>query len=212
MLEDFDTLQATSDQERKQLDAQRIELTAQRQKLLDAHYAGAIPLDLLKTEQDRIASRLGHVEHQLTAAESGFEQACSLLDDTLDLTRDCHAAYLEANEPTRRLFNQAFFDKIYIDEDSDTRERSVRVDYNQPFNHLLARLVPARVHQQLQMSATTTAHREDPAGGSGASPGLTNGVAEAQGSHTSALVELRGFEPLTPSMPWRCATNCATAP
>jgi DNA-3-methyladenine glycosylase I len=25
-------------------------------------------------------------------------------------------------------------------------------------------------------------------------------------------VELRGFEPLTPSMPWRCATNCATAP
>src|SRR5262245_61700832 len=26
------------------------------------------------------------------------------------------------------------------------------------------------------------------------------------------LVELRGFEPLTPSMPWRCATNCATAP
>ena len=26
------------------------------------------------------------------------------------------------------------------------------------------------------------------------------------------MVELRGFEPLTPSMPWRCATNCATAP
>src|SRR5690606_8554427 len=28
----------------------------------------------------------------------------------------------------------------------------------------------------------------------------------------SSTVELRGFEPLTPSMPWRCATNCATAP
>src|SRR5579885_2150253 len=26
------------------------------------------------------------------------------------------------------------------------------------------------------------------------------------------LVELRGFEPLTPSMPWKCATSCATAP
>src|SRR4029079_5116850 len=26
------------------------------------------------------------------------------------------------------------------------------------------------------------------------------------------LVELRGFEPLTPSMPWRRATSCATAP
>ena len=27
-----------------------------------------------------------------------------------------------------------------------------------------------------------------------------------------ASVELRGLEPLTPSMPWRCATSCATAP
>lgn len=25
-------------------------------------------------------------------------------------------------------------------------------------------------------------------------------------------VELRGFEPLTLSMPWRCATSCAIAP
>ncbi len=31
-------------------------------------------------------------------------------------------------------------------------------------------------------------------------------------SGPSYPVELRGFEPLTPSMPWRCATNCATAP
>ena len=31
-------------------------------------------------------------------------------------------------------------------------------------------------------------------------------------SGTEQLVELRGLEPLTPSMPWRCATNCATAP
>jgi site-specific DNA recombinase len=32
------------------------------------------------------------------------------------------------------------------------------------------------------------------------------------GSSKSVMVELRGFEPLTPSMPWRCATSCATAP
>src|SRR5690625_3515010 len=29
---------------------------------------------------------------------------------------------------------------------------------------------------------------------------------------THHMVELRGFEPLTPCMPCRCATNCATAP
>src|SRR5690606_30335065 len=31
-------------------------------------------------------------------------------------------------------------------------------------------------------------------------------------SNTSNLVELRGFEPLTSSMPWKRATNCAIAP
>ena len=29
---------------------------------------------------------------------------------------------------------------------------------------------------------------------------------------TFCSVELRGFEPLTLSMPWRCATSCAIAP
>ena len=39
----------------------------------------------------------------------------------------------------------------------------------------------------------------------GRSPGGTGLV-------SSFSVELRGLEPLTPSMPWRCATSCATAP
>ena len=33
-----------------------------------------------------------------------------------------------------------------------------------------------------------------------------------KGSSLVRGVELRGLEPLTPSMPWRCATSCATAP
>ena len=32
------------------------------------------------------------------------------------------------------------------------------------------------------------------------------------GSSTPTTVELRGFEPLTSSMPWKRATNCAIAP
>ena len=183
VLEDFDTLQEAAAGERQQLEQQRIELTGKRQKLLDAHYAGAIPLDLLKTEQDRIASRLGRIQEQLTDANANYEQAKSMLADTLDLTRDCHAAYLEAGDSTRRLFNQAFFAKIFIDEDDETRERSVRVDYNQPFDNLLSRLVPARVHHELDQEQT--AHRDIPMGGSS---GCIPGIAEVQGSHTITLV------------------------
>ena len=185
VLEDFDTLQAGSATERQQIESQRIELSAQRQKLLDAHYAGAIPLDLMKSEQDRIAGQLTRIEAQLANLDANFEQARAVLADTLDLTRDCHSAYLEANDSTRRLFSQAFFAKIYIDEDDETRERSVRVDYNEPFDSLLSRLVPARVHHDLE--AKKTAHPVIPEGGSEAGTGGTDKV---QGSHTDTLVEV----------------------
>ncbi len=150
-LEDFDTLQAGSATEQKQMESKCSELGAQRRKLLDAHYAGAIPLDLLKTEQDRIAGQLTRIEDQLASLDANFEQARAVLADTLDLTRDCHTAYLEAGDSTRRLFNQAFFAKIYIDEDDETREQTVRVDYNEPFDSLLSRLIPASVHRNLDI-------------------------------------------------------------
>ena len=207
ILEDFDTLQAASAGERKTLDQQRVELTAQRQKLLDAHYAGAIPIDLLKAEQERIGGQLSRIQEQLATADANFEEARAVLADTLDLTRDCHAAYLEADENTRRLFNQAFFTKIYIDEDEETRERTVRVDYNQPFDDLLSRLVPAHVHRQIETEKQTS-RPETRTGGDA----FTSGVAQGQGCPPSTLVELRGFEPLTFSLRTRRATNCATAP
>ena len=132
------------------MESQCIELGAQRQKLLDAHYAGAIPLDLLKSEQDRITGQLTRIEDQLASLDANFEQARAVLADTLDLTRDCHTAYLEADNSTRRLFNQAFFAKIYIDENDETRDQNVRVDYNEPFDHLLSCLVPARMHHEFE--------------------------------------------------------------
>ncbi|MHB1522223.1 MAG: recombinase family protein [Ferrimicrobium sp.] len=183
VLEDFDALQAGSATERKQMESQCIELNAQRQKLLNAHYAGAIPLDLLKNEQDRITGQLTRTTDQLASLDANFEQARAVLADTLDLTRDCHTAYLEADNSTRRLFNQAFFAKIYIDEDDETREQTVRVDYNEPFDHLLSRLIPARMHHELE--AKKTARPALPEGGSEVN---TEGTAEVQGSHTDTLV------------------------
>ena len=195
VLEDFDTLQAGSTTERKQMETQCIELGAQRQKLLDAHYAGAIPLDLLKTEQDRIAGQLIRIADQLVSIDANFEQARAVLADTLDLTRDCHTAYLEADNSTRRLFNQAFFAKIYIDEDDETREQTVRVDYNEPFDSLLSRLIPASVHRNLDIKKTALG--EIPMDGFEADTRRTDKV---QGSHTDTLVEVSGLEPPTSTL------------
>ena len=38
------------------------------------------------------------------------------------------------------------------------------------------------------------------------------GIFSANGSSKTVLVELRGLEPLTPTLPVWCATSCAIAP
>jgi hypothetical protein len=193
VLEDFDSLQAAAAGERQRIELKWIELNAQRQKLLDAHYA--VPLNLLKTEQDRIGGQLMRIREGLAEADANYEQARRTPADTLNLTQDCDAAYLEANDSTRRLFNQAFFAKIYIDEDDKTREQTVRVDYNEPFDSLLSRLIPARVHHTLDIKKT--AHPDTSEGGPETS---FEGTAKVQGSHTDTLVVLaRLFSNSTPS-------------
>jgi len=49
------------------LATRRTQLEGERHKLLQAHYAGAIPLDLLKKEQDRITASLETIEHRINA-------------------------------------------------------------------------------------------------------------------------------------------------
>jgi site-specific DNA recombinase len=52
----FDTLAESTSDEKKLLAGQKAKLEAEQVKLLQAHYADAIPVDLLKTEQDKTAS------------------------------------------------------------------------------------------------------------------------------------------------------------
>ncbi|MGI6878028.1 hypothetical protein [Microbacterium sp. gxy059] len=70
---------------------ERDELLSERKKLLQAHYAGAIPLDLLGEEQERIARRLAFREAQIEAGDVEYEQAQAHIDDCLALAGDCNA-------------------------------------------------------------------------------------------------------------------------
>lgn len=112
--EEFSVLTAQARFEREDLIKQQGELLAQRDKLLQAHYAGAIPIDLLKQEQDRITPALTRIEQRLEAAASDYADEQAELSEALDLATDCHTVYERATDSIRRLFNQAFFEKIYI--------------------------------------------------------------------------------------------------
>ena len=101
---------------------------------------------------------------------------------------DVHERCDNAN---RRLCNQAFFIKIYIDEDDQ-----LRVENNRPFEMLL--------DPQINANALTWAQDSNKA--------RTETIQDGKGSSLVRGVEHRGFEPLTSSMPWKRATNCANAP
>ncbi len=88
--------------ERRDYQVQRQRLTAQRKKLLEAHYAGAIPLELLKEEQDRITNQPGSIQIKIEAAEDKMGEVALNMKKALDFASDCHRAYLAAPASVRR--------------------------------------------------------------------------------------------------------------
>jgi site-specific DNA recombinase len=120
-----------ADREAQELDKQKKRLLNERGKLLQAHYAGAIPLDLMKQEQDRIAEQLARIETRLEASLVNIEVVENNLRTALNYASNCHAGYLEASPSVRRLFNQAFFEKVYLEQDH------VRIELAEPFKTLL---------------------------------------------------------------------------
>jgi site-specific DNA recombinase len=120
----FDSAQA-----KRRLDAARDE----RGKLLQAHYAGAVPQDLLKTEMDRLTREISAAEVQLKSATSAVSDLEQQLDRALAVAGNCARSYAEATPAVRRMLNQGFFSKLYIGEDGGVE----RVDLTEPFGSLL---------------------------------------------------------------------------
>ncbi len=128
---DFETTRKQAEVEERDLTTQQQRLTNEQSKLLQAHYAGAVPLTLLKSEQDRITGQLQVIEGRLAGARAHFGAIQANLAAALDLAGSCHRAYLAATPRVRRLLNQALYEQFYIDEDG------VRAKMAEPFHTLL---------------------------------------------------------------------------
>ena len=127
----FDEMMSEGAAELGGLANRRTQLEGEQQKLLQAHYAGAIPLDLLKREQDRITASLETIEYRINAHHGHYADARANLNDSLTLLSNAADIYARADDANRRLLNQALFKAIYIDEDND-----VRVGYRTPYDGL----------------------------------------------------------------------------
>ena len=187
----FDEMMAEGAAEFADLASRRTQLEGEQQKLLQAHYAGAIPLDLLKREQDRITASLETIEHRITAHHGHYAAARENLDDSLKLLSNAADIYEHADDANRRLINQVLFKAIYIDEDND-----VRVGYRNPYDGLSL--------SGLHADALSWAAEAKKMGQAGTA---TKGGPLVASSHLTRLGWLTGLEPATPATTTRCSTN-----
>ena len=201
-------IEAEQDKYAAELDGLRREkdkLERKRKKLLEAHYNDAIPLDLLKSEQQKIAKQLAAIDHQIKAYDYTFTTIIERLDDAIELITDCGLTYRLANDKMKKLMNQAVFTRLLIGSDG-----KVTAEFAEPFAMLvepikdeLTQLNSAvdneEVHEHLLMDFLSSIPNR-----------LSNFF--GKGWSKNFLVEHTGLEPVASTLPvWR-APNCANAP
>jgi hypothetical protein len=100
--------------EREFLTRKLAKAETERRKLLDAYYAGAIDVAMLKAEQVRIASDIRGAEERLAAVDAHLAEWQEILETAMRFATNCAKAYARASAPTRRRFNQAVFKRIEV--------------------------------------------------------------------------------------------------
>jgi hypothetical protein len=103
------------------------------------------------------------------------------------------------------------FEELLLEQE-DLTIQVVGQTYTEPIRDLMLAAQADREQSdtRLQTTKSRSATNGEPAWRTLTS--LLRPVSLDEGWSKTAMVELRGLEPLTPSMPWRCATSCATAP
>lgn len=125
--------QARSATERKRLERQRAKAEAQRKKLLDAYYADAIDVTMLKAEQTRLGSELRTLDDALAALDLDAAEWRKVLDVALRFATNCAVAYRSASDRTKRQFNAAVFDRLEV-RDGRIAEAECKAPFDVLFN------------------------------------------------------------------------------
>ena len=218
----LDELAADREQAKRDTDRAKrriARLNEERQKLLTAHYAGAVPLDMLKSEMDRLTGEMADADSAAKAATRAVADLEGTLQAALAIAGQCERQYVGAEPRERRMINQGLFRALYISQDCEVE----RFDLTEPFATLLDRnlltdLAGQRTSGQGHAAAASPeagAVPEEAEGRSRPSAVLVNsfvcpqktdkpdGGAVRLGLHMIDLVPPAGFEPTARRCPSR---------
>lgn len=96
---------------------------------MQAYYAKAIDVELLRKEQERIRTDKTTAERQLRHLQTSRDKLHTALDQYLSVLHNGQQQHLAATDNSRRDLNQAVFDKIYLDDDEITNSQHKAVYY-----------------------------------------------------------------------------------
>lgn len=116
------------------------QLDRQAEKLLQAHYDDAIPMDLLRREQRRIVDERSQAEKVLAATTLRYEVIEKQIDIAIGRLADCGTAYERGTQRIRRELNHVLFRKLYIDD-----EGVAGVDLTELYTVILDEQLPDRL-------------------------------------------------------------------
>ena len=142
---ELDHIYARQHTHTRTLTAHARKLKTQQAKLLEAHYADAVPLDLFKAEQARLARELDQISRELAALTADREHLEHRLEEALALLEHCHRLYTHPNTPPslKKLLNTVFFTDILINPGDNTPttpatapQRPIHPTPRPPFDHL----------------------------------------------------------------------------
>lgn len=156
-------------------------LERQKQKLIDAYLAEAIPVEDLKPRQAAVVTEIADAKRLIETSELDHQAIRARIDIVLELLGRAHELYRLCTDEQRRWLNQALFEKIVIDVHFESGEPPTQAAMQKDATGELAE--PARTIAGL---ATSIAE------GQKKTPGA---LARAGGSNVDNLAETVGFEP-----------------
>jgi chromosome segregation ATPase len=102
-----DILRATSEKELTRQRSRLERLDREERKLLEAHYADAVSLTLLRDEQSRIAAERQQARQILAATQMQFDEISAEIEDILDTLGNGYELYRSAGPAERRTMNRS---------------------------------------------------------------------------------------------------------
>ena len=157
------------------------------------HYAGAITVDLLAKEQQRVTLDMEQAQASMESSKQDYKDIAATFEQAVWLLQNCAKTYLKAPDNVRRLMNQALFEAVYVDEDPASGDaKAAGSALAEPFSlmqSLAGRKQPETKTSPEGLATAYSASKED------------------QSSEEASLVRVQGLKPWTSSLARKRSIN-----